>query len=125
MLERPTEAAGDRLRRLWLSACRRLRGLCKAQGRSGLAVVMTHWTAAAIAATAAADHAAVRWLASIAAAKTAACQGARRAQRDRAWAEWLKGGDGGAARCAPLASRRAFAFLRGPAGWLRSPVGDP
>eukprot|EP00974_Lingulodinium_polyedra_P078100 7563278-Lingulodinium_polyedra.AAC.1 len=71
------------------------------------------------------DCNALRWLSSIAAAKVASFQRARRMQREQSWADWLKGEGASAFGPGQSVTRRAFAFFRGPAGWVRSVVGDP
>ena len=78
------------------------------------------WVCAMVAALASAHPEALWQLAVIARAKATRADSVRGKQRKKEWTTWLKGGT--PRQSAP--SKRAFLFLKGAAGWTRSPTAD-
>ena len=64
----------------------------------------------------------LRQLAGVARAKAQREDAVRRAQHKREWATWLNGDTPRAAGAPTALTKRAFLYVKGTAGWMRSPT---
>ena len=84
---------------------------------------LLHWIRAAIAATSCLEHPKVHMLVKIARMKAERHDKASRSASQKEWKVWLNGDNPVNDTTSIHPTKRAFLYVKGTAGWLRSPIG--